>query len=600
MSGRRRHRSKRSKNVQSSKRLLLVWGGALLAVVIGCVAWVGVRLFLSYSELRQAQSQAKTVVAAIGADPVKAVNSARDELDSLDARLSNARSLTTDPVWRAAEILPFAGENLRSYRLTVDGLASAVGDGLRPALPALSQLGSAVSLTDGKVDVRKVSASASTLAHSASALQDSKKTIVEAGKGSVVGLLADGVEQAGTMVNELSDTVSALSIATKILPPALGADGERHYGLLFNNNAELRTTGGIAGAISELKASDGAISLGRQLVPDDVNPAQGQWLEVSPEERVLFGQRLGGYIQDVNLTPDFVRSSRLTNELWQRANGAKLDGVISIDTVTISKLLEVTGPVTVDGFHLTARNATTVLLNDVYLQIPDRAQQDVFFGEVTRTMFDKVLRGGAPVLGMLKALSAAADEGRISVWFAEDSLQSVITGGTLAGPLAQLSDDGSPVGVFLADGTAGKMSYYLDGSLSAGTTCDVDKGQQITTSVELTSTAPADIASKPWFVTGAGQTDVAVGSIRTMVQFAGTPSLRPESVSVAGETIPLTWKMIDDHPVAIAYIDLTPGASATLTATFAVLPGHAPTIDRIVATPTSTPFAQSVERGRCG
>ena len=600
MSGAHQHRrrsSRKSRNVRRSRRIVLTWCGVALALVIGCAAWVGVRLFLSYSELHQAQADAKSTIAAVAADPAGAATSAGSDLDALSQRLASARDLTGDPVWRAAEVLPFAGANLRAYRLTVEGLSSAVGTGLKPALPALGQLSEAVSLTDGSVDVGAVSAGAGKLERAAAALEESRKTLADADGGGIVQPLADGVEQATTMVDELSETVSSLSVAAHVLPAALGADGEKHYGLLFNNNAELRTSGGIAGAISELSATNGSIALGGQYTPTDLNQP-GNGFPTSSEERMLFGTRLGSYVQNVNLTPDFVRSGQLTSEYWQRANGRPLDGVVAIDAVTIGRLLAVTGPVTVQGQQITADNATKALLSDVYWRLPNPADQDAFFAEVTRAMFDKVLHGGAPVLGVLKALDGAATEGRISVWFADGSLQNAIATSSLAGPLAQLRD-GSPIGVFLADGTAAKMDYYLAGSIAGGS-CQSRQGRNLTASVTLHSTAPADIASAPWYVTGAGMSDVPVGTIRTMVQFAGAKDTRLKSIQVDGTSIPLTAGMIDGHPVGIAFVDLPPGGASTLKATFTALPGKAPTFDRVVATPTSTPFEHSIERDRCG
>lgn len=593
-------RNRRHANVRRSRRIVLAWTGILALTAVGAVAWIGIRFALSYNELKQAQAQAKTIISEISADPVKGSHSAAGALDTVAGHLSTAQGMTSDPVWRAAEVLPFAGDNLRAYRLTVAGLSSAVGEGLRPVAPAVGNLTSALSLTDGRVDVAAVSESASSFGKAAGVLKQSQTTLAEASSVSAVAPLADGVKQARTMVDQVSETVSTLSVTAKVLPAALGADGSKRYGLLFNNNAELRTTGGIAGAISELTAVDGAIDLGRQLTPMDFTST----VEVTPEENTLFGQRLGSYIQNVNLTPDFVRTGELTSKMWQGSQGDALDGVISIDTVTISRLLAATGPVTVDGRELTAENATRVLLSDVYQQIPDRTALDVFFANVTSAMYQKVLHSGVPATELVKALSQATSEGRISLWFADPSLQSVIADGPLAGPLAQLKDDGSPVGVFFADGTAGKMDFYLDGSLSASTTCDAKQGQTITTTATLHSSAPVDILSQPWEnrsnITGEGQSDTAPGSIRTMVQFAGTESLRPVSVTVNGNTEPLVWKMIADRPIAIAFVDVAPGESATLTADFLVLPGYTPTIDTIIGTPTSTPFVHTVERGSCG
>ncbi|AGW40790.1 penicillin binding protein transpeptidase domain-containing protein [Leifsonia xyli subsp. cynodontis DSM 46306] len=591
-------RGRRSANVRRSRRLVLVWMGVLLAGVVGCAAWVGIRMFLSYTELSQAQTEASAVVAAVSADPAQAAEYESARLDALAARLDSASALTATRSGgsrrpsrsRATTCAPTGSQSTASPPRSVTVCA--------PLVPAFARMGAAISLTDGRVDLAQVAESAQELGRASSVLEESRKTLAGADGGAVVTPLADGVRKAGSMVDDLSHTVSALSTAAKVIPAALGADGEKRYGLLMNNNAELRTTGGIAGAISPVTATDGAIALGDQLVPDDLNPATAAAPAVTREEATLFGPTLSSYIQNVNATPDFSRTAAFASELWADARGEKLDGVVSVDTVTLSRLLAVTGPVTAEGRELTSENATKVLLNDIYLQVTDRAEHDRFFGAVTRAVFDKLLHGGASALGMAKALDAAAEEGRISIWFADPALQSAIAGTNLAGPTARLSDDGAPVGVFLIDGTAGKMDYYLDGSLAASCTNGGKSGVSVTTT--LRSTAPAEIANAPWYVTGAGQSTTSVGSIRTMLQFASTDSLRPERVTVDGKPVTLKWATIDGRNVAVAVVDLAPGATATVGADFALLPAKSVTLDRIVGTPTATAFATKVDAGRCG
>lgn len=588
----------RARRRKKTRRIVLAGVGALVLVVVASAAWIGVRLLMSYGQVSSARAEATRIIATLSADPAAGA-SVVERLRALDARLEDAHGLTSDVVWRAAEFVPLAGDNLRAYRLTVEALAVAVGDGLTPVAADFSTLAASVSLTGRTVDVAAVSATAGDLRTAEGALARSRSTLADADSGALVPELSSGVRQATELVGGLHTTVSALSTAVEVLPGALGADGAKRYALLFNNNAELRTTGGIAGAISELTTDSGRIDLGRQLVPADLNPPEGEGVAVSPEERALFGVQLGEYIQNVNLTPDFIRSGQLTAAHWQTSQGAGLDGVVSVDTATISHLLAATGPISVDGREINAQNATSVLLTDVYRDIGDRAQQDAFFGELTRAMFDKIFSSSTPLVALAKQLGVAADEGRISVWFADPALQKLTAGGTLGGPLAQLSDDGAPVGVFFADGTAGKMDGYLEGTVTA--TCSARKGgRTIAATATLASTVPEGIATAPWWVIGPGTDGLPAGHIRTMVQFAGTDSLRPVRITVDGTEVRMVTRMIDKHPVVVAMVDLAPGQVSVLETEFTALTARSPVVDRVIATPTATSFEHYAERGTCG
>ncbi len=67
-----------------------------------------------------------------------------------------------------------------------------------------------------------------------------------------------------TKVDDARATVVAGSKASQLIPDMLGGSGRRTYILAFQNNAEIRSTGGLPGAFAILRAEDGRISLGGQ------------------------------------------------------------------------------------------------------------------------------------------------------------------------------------------------------------------------------------------------------------------------------------------------------------------------------------------------
>ena len=73
----------------------------------------------------------------------------------------------------------------------------------------------------------------------------------------------------------------------------LGADGPRTYLMLFQNNAELRATGGIPGSFATITARNGKISLGRQGDAGTIGRFDAPPIPLTPDERALFGLNLG-------------------------------------------------------------------------------------------------------------------------------------------------------------------------------------------------------------------------------------------------------------------------------------------------------------------
>ena len=76
--------------------------------------------------------------------------------------------------------------------------------------------------------------------------------------------IAGPVTELQTKVDDASALADRASLAVRLLPAMLGGDGPRHYLFLFQNNAEIRATGGIPGAFALMKADDGKLTLGRQ------------------------------------------------------------------------------------------------------------------------------------------------------------------------------------------------------------------------------------------------------------------------------------------------------------------------------------------------
>ena len=156
--------------------------------------------------------------------------------------------------------------------------------------------------------------------------------------------------------------------STALLPPMLGASGPRTYLLLFQNPAELRATGGMPGAYVVIRADRGKIDITDQgTAAGDLGAFDKPVLELAESDQLLYGERLGIYPADVNLTPDFPTAGALVREMYRRRTGRLVDGVLATDPIALSYLLAMLGTVPVrGGTDLTAANAVSVLLSKAY------------------------------------------------------------------------------------------------------------------------------------------------------------------------------------------------------------------------------------------
>lgn len=426
---------------------------------------------------------------------------------------------THGPHWWLAQRLPVVGEDVAAVRV-VSGVVQDLAQDALPALLSASSLvdPATIAPTGGRVDLAPLQAAAPQVVRADEVVQDSVARLAGLRSESLVASVRKGVEDLRGGLDSVAVTTATASRAVRLLPPMLGADSPRQYLLLVQNNAEARSTGGIAGSVVLLRAQDGVVEFVEQRAGNLIESMDAPIAEVTGVERSLFGDYLARTMLDVTFTPDFPRTGELARALWTHSGGPDVDGVLSVDPVALGGLLEGLGPVRLsDGTELTSANTAELLLNLVYRQLEDPLAQDAFFGQVAEAVFGAVVAGQGDAEAMLAQLAQASREGRFLVWSAHPAEQALLEGTVLSGELSGVRDGAPVVGLFFNDGSRGKMSYYLDRQvqLVAGR-CSADGVQQLRLVVTLTNTGPAGGRGLPDYVNGGGQV-VPRGDIRTNV-----------------------------------------------------------------------------------
>ncbi len=148
---------------------------------------------------------------------------------------------------------------------------------------------------------------------------------------------------------------------------------------------------------------------------------------VDPVQTLIYTSRLGSFIGDVNLTPDFPTAAKTAKTMWEERYDSKIDGVVAIDPVVLAHILEATGPIAVPVSNdlqvsggiagvLTAQNAVQTLLSDVYKNIADNTTQDEYFSMASAKIFEALASGKASASKLWNPLSKSVAENRIYVW----------------------------------------------------------------------------------------------------------------------------------------------------------------------------------------
>jgi hypothetical protein len=537
--------------------------GLVVLVVLGAVAYGAWTALSLRSHLASANTEAHDLRTAIIARNEAA---ARRSFTDLSNDLQAAHNRADSPAWAVTKLLPGIGDDAKA----VAAVADAGNDLTHGALRRLVQSGDwqlVDNLTPqhGRVDVGAIKKLAPTVAGLSRDFTRARQLLAGIDSQHLSSWVRPSFDNARSQVDQTAGPLAAADRAFRVLPAMLGADGPRTWLLVFGNNAEIRATGGLPGAVALVRTDHGKISLGRQASAGDFPMTNRPVLPPTPAERTIYHDQPGTYFQDANFIPEFPRTAQLWRTWWQQRYGQQVDGVASIDTVTLSYLLRATGPVTVDGVQLTADNATDELLHRTYERLPTNDEQNAFFADVAKTMFATVTNGAGSPADLVRAVSQGVTEGRIYVHSFHGDAQRVLQPTSIAGTMDFAKSAQPQLGIWLNDGTGSKMSYYLRTNVRATSNSCAGGRQTLTMSVRFTSTAPQDASKLPLYITGGGNFGIAKGHQLVVANVYGPAGGELSAFTFDGRKVPVPSVEDRGRPVATPVVDLAPGQTTTIT-----------------------------------
>jgi hypothetical protein len=149
-----------------------------------------------------------------------------------------------------------------------------------------------------------------------------------------------------------SQTFSDYKPVIASLSKMAGAEEAQKYLVLFQNDNELRPTGGFLTAYAIISVDKGVVTSEKS---DDIYE-----LDQKFTKRVAIPDVLGKYLttekyyhlRDMNIFPDFKTSMEEFYENYSTVRGEPkdIDGIIAVDTFVLSELLRVIGPVDAPGY----------------------------------------------------------------------------------------------------------------------------------------------------------------------------------------------------------------------------------------------------------
>lgn len=223
----------------------------------------------------------------------------------------------------------------------------------------------------------------------------------------------------------------------------LGSEEKQTYMVVFQNNTELRPTGGFIGSFAEVSFTDGAITDMR--IPGGGSyDVQGQLRAFVAAPGPLQVVRARWEFQDANWFPDFPTSARKMLWFYESAGGPSVDGVLAINADVLERLLAVLGPITLeDGRVLHAENVLFEIQKETEITYDkEKNAPKAIIGELTQDIFEKMDQADAQSLLRIASIFVdALNDRSMQVYFSDNTLQSTVKDLGWTGELRTTADD---------------------------------------------------------------------------------------------------------------------------------------------------------------
>lgn len=540
---------------------------AVLAVFAGAFVWSALQ---AKNELQQAVSSAQGLQQTI----VDSDKSKREEqVNTFSDHVSKAYKQTSSPLWQLASVVPYAGDDISAVRTMVAAMENISSQALPQLLQAADNIDlNNVHVENGTIEISGLEASQRPLQIADDTIDKATREVktVKAVKTPHVAQIADALKTVETYCEKLDSMVHSLNSIVQVLPSMLGTESHvnnapRNYLILAQTNAEARPSGGLTGSLGLVTVQGGHVSLQPFVSDSEIQNADEPVVDLTAEERLLFTDKLGKDIRDVNFTPDFPRTGEIVSAMWNRQYGVAVDGVIAIDPLFLQNMLAVTGGVAMpDGSTLDGANTAQTLLHDVYARMAPQ-ETDEYFAVAAQAAFNHIMQNAGNFKSYVKALSTSVEQGHVMVWSAHEDEQNLIADSAISGRL--ITEGAKPqVGVYISDETESKMDWYLHREVTTEFQKVARNGaNQYTVHIKLQNTLTAEeAASEAEYVTGGGNI-VPKGQIKTAL-FIYAPA--------NGRLVDWEFQNADDYKgvtlhngltVGVGDVTLQPGESYEIT-----------------------------------
>jgi len=255
---------------------------------------------------------------------------------------------------------------------------------------------------------------------------------------------------------------------TQQLSELIGDKESKTYLILFQNNMELRPTGGFIGSYGLVTFDGGRMT---DLTVNDIYSADGQLNgHVEPPQAIknYLGQA-NWWFRDSNWDPDFPTSAKRAEWFLDKEIEKKVDGVIAIDLSPIKEILKLTGPIYLSDYNIeiTPENLYEKTQAEVESNFfPGTHKKASFLSALSRTLLDEISKfDQKDKLKLSEIIYASFKSRSLQIYLhnetAQSSLKRLGWDGSVVPPVCMGNCMGNLIGLVEANVGCNKANYFI-------------------------------------------------------------------------------------------------------------------------------------------
>lgn len=228
----------------------------------------------------------------------------------------------------------------------------------------------------------------------------------------------------------VSEVIYFIRQMNNFLPEVLGVYGRKTYFVLFQNNMELRPTGGFIGSYGKFIFQKGVLE---KMTVSDIYVPDGQ-LEghVDPPPPIQKAFKQGWFkLRDANFDPDFYKSAQAINWFFEKGKEEKGDGIVAINLNLIEDLLKVTGVLNLPDYDLKVDAENFYQITQSFSEtdfFPGSTQKENVMSSLSRAIMFKFKElNSGQWLRVLRVLYKNLQERQIFVYSQEERMENLFS-----------------------------------------------------------------------------------------------------------------------------------------------------------------------------